>query len=183
MVGLGHITSVTSQDLHRNCGKRCGKDQRSGRKRPMNPHVPAVCTIMVRDCRARLHDANLAKRHIISEGSLRLSSCTSSSPINSLPPPSNCCPPFTGWTVDARAGRTPDVLGPRSRRGRRARSFAAPRRSTEALHGAGAEASGDCPRRNRHRQRRPPGRERARDPRHERARRQQRQRRRARAGA
>ena len=77
---------------------------------------------------------------------------------------------------------TPDELGPRSRRRRRAHrsqrdegNGSADRRS--------AEASGDCPRRHRRRQRRRRGRERARHPRHERARRQQRQRRRARAGA
>src|SRR5262245_25474594 len=63
MVGLGHITSATSQDLHRNCGKRCGKDPQSRRKRPMNPHVPAVCTIIVRT----RSFARAPERHIISE--------------------------------------------------------------------------------------------------------------------
>jgi hypothetical protein len=58
MVELGHITGATLHDLHRNCGKRCGKDPGSGPNNRMKPHVPAICTIMVRADFARSAQRN-----------------------------------------------------------------------------------------------------------------------------
>ena len=138
--------------------------------------------IILVDERRRLYSDELPRRP--SQHSLHhiLTPCTSSSPINCPPPPSNCFASVAGWTVDAKAGRAPDEL---------ARDLAdadalVVRSATKVDRGAdrrGAATSGDRPRRHRRRQRRRRRRHRARHPRHERARRQQHQRRRARAGA
>ena len=134
MSGLGHITGATSQDLHRNCGKRCGKVPRSRSKAPRESarssglhHRGARERFRARIANGTLYlnahiysstSSTHAHRHRRSIARLRRRTAVVSVP---------------GWTVDARsrpsAGRAGAAISPTPTRW----SSAAPPKLTSAL--------------------------------------------------
>ena len=156
---LGHITGAALPDLHRNCGKACGKQPRRVHAKPhqcgdLQRFAPRWCAGASCSRHATAH-YTLTSMHIVIADQLPASAVD----VLTRVPAGPSTPKPAARPTSSRA------ISPTPTRS----SSAARRQVDDAADRGRAEASGDRPRRHRRRQRRRGRRHRARHPRDERA--------------